>query len=236
MWGSRLGCVWEGGCRGIYDCHPPGGSRGGCPTLADYSLSRRMALAWVISHPKAPDPENTPARGNTARVAGLLYLLAGGSGFFSFMYVPNTLIVRGDASATARRLLATDMLFRFGIVAELISSVAFIFLVLTLYRLLAFVDRTRALVMVILVLVAIPVVLLDAVNQVAALTLIRGADFLSVFDRAELEALGMLFLRLHGAGLFIAQIFWGLWLIPFGLLVMRSGFIPRILGILLIAN
>jgi hypothetical protein len=76
----------------------------------------------------------------------------------------------------------------------------------------------------------------NEVNNIAALILFRGADFLSVFDKPQLDALGMLFLRLRGQGLVVNEIFWGLWLFPFGLLVMRSGFIPRILGVLLIVN
>ncbi|MEK7282800.1 MAG: DUF4386 domain-containing protein, partial [Acidobacteriota bacterium] len=76
----------------------------------------------------------------------------------------------------------------------------------------------------------------NVVNNIAALTLFRGADFLAVFDKPQRDALGMLFLRLHGQGLVINEMFWGLWLFPFGVLVMRSGFIPRILGVWLIIN
>jgi hypothetical protein len=173
---------------------------------------------------------------NPGRVAASLYLVACLSGAFSFMYLNKTLIEPGNASATANNIRASEMLFRIGIVSELISSIAFVFAVLALYRLLQGVNRTLASVMVILVLAAVPVVLLNVASKVAALTLMRGPDFLSAFDRPQLDALALLFLRIHGAGLVVAQIFWGLWLIPFGLLVMRSGSIPRILGALLIAN
>jgi hypothetical protein len=172
---------------------------------------------------------------NTARVAGALYLLSGLPAVFSYVYVPSTLFVHGNATATANNILASEMLFRVSIVSELFSVVAFIFLVRALYRLLNGVDKKHASLMVTLVLLSVPISFLNVVNEIAALTLLRGADFLSVFDKRQLEALAMLFLRLHSQGLFVAQIFWGLWLFPFGVLVMRSGFIPRILGVLLIA-
>jgi hypothetical protein len=90
--------------------------------------------------------------------------------------------------------------------------------------------------MVALFLISVAIGFVNEVNNIAALILFRGAEFLSAFDKPQLDALGMLFLRLRGRGLVVNALFWGLWLFPFGLLVMRSGFIPRILGILLIIN
>jgi hypothetical protein len=171
-----------------------------------------------------------------ARVAGLLYVLMGATAPFTLIYLPRKLIVPGNAAATASNVLASEMLFRIGIVAALISSVAFVFLVMALYRLLSGVNKSHASVMVVLVLVSVAIGFVNEVNNIAALILFRGADFLSVFDKPQLDALGMLFLRLRGQGLVVNEIFWGLWLFPFGLLVMRSGFIPRILGVLLIVN
>jgi len=173
---------------------------------------------------------------NTARVAGLLYVLTGITGAFSLMYVPQTLIVPGNATATANNILASEMLFRIGIVSGLVSGTAFIFLVRALYRLLNEVSKTHASLMVTLVLVSVAIGCLNEVNNIAALTLFRGADFLAVFDKPQRDALAMLFLRLHAQGNFINEIFWGLWLFPFGVLVMRSRFLPRILGVLLIVN
>ncbi len=173
---------------------------------------------------------------NTARVAGLLYLLMGLPAAFSLMYVPQTLIVPGNATATANNILAHETLFRFGIVSGLISGIAFIFLVWALYRLLNGVSKTHASLMVTLVVVSVAIEFLNEVNNLAALTLFRGANFLAVFDKPQRDALGMLFLRLNSQGNFVNEIFWGLWLLPFGLLVMRSGFIPRLLGVLLIVN
>ena len=173
----------------------------------------------------------------TARFAGLLYVLLGLTAPFSLIYIPRTLIVRGDAAATASRILASEGLFRLGIVSELASATISIFLVMVLYRLFNGVNKMHASLMVILgALISAPISFLNVVSELAALTLLHGPPFLSVFDKARLEALALFFLGLHSQGLVVAQILWGLWLFPFGLLVMRSRFLPRILGVLLIVN
>lgn len=168
-----------------------------------------------------------------ARIAGLLYLLASIPAPFCLIYVPNTLIVPGDATATANHVRASETLFRLGIASELIAFIMFIFVVLALYCLFKRVSEKYALAMATLLLVSIPISLLNALNEIAALVLVSGANFQSVFNKDQLDALAYLFLRLHGQGFIIAGIFWGLWLFPFGMLVIRSGFIPRILGVLL---
>ena len=169
-----------------------------------------------------------------ARVAGSLYLLASIPGVFSLLYIPSHFIVSGDAAATASRIASSEFVFRLGIVAELTGFIGFIFVVRALYRLLCGVNKAHASLMLTLMLVSIPISLLNVLNETAALTLLRGANFLSVFDKPQREALALLFLHLHFDGFSVAQVFWGLWLIPFGLLVYKSGFLPRILGVLLI--
>jgi Domain of unknown function (DUF4386) len=166
-----------------------------------------------------------------ARVAGAVYLSLVLTAPFSLLYVPGKLIVRGNAVATASNILTHEMLFRLCIVSELFSSVIFICLGLALYRLLSGVNKTWAGAMAALVLVSAAVGFLNVLNYVAALTLIHGADFLGAFETPQRYALGMLFLRLHGQGEMMNEIFWGLWLFPFGLLVFRSGFLPRFLGV-----
>jgi hypothetical protein len=171
-----------------------------------------------------------------ARVAGAVYLSMVVTAPFSLIYIPSALFVRGNATATANNILAHETLFRLGIVADLITSVIFICLVIALYRLLCGVNKTLAWLMVALVLVSAAVGFMNVLNHIAALTLFRGADFLAVLEKPHRDALGMLFIRLHGQGNVINEIFWGLWLLPFGVLVMRSGFLPRILGGWLIIN
>jgi Domain of unknown function (DUF4386) len=169
----------------------------------------------------------------TARVAGLLYLLMAITGAFSIMYIPSAFIVSGDATATANKIKASESLYRIGIANDLITQIIFIFLVLTLYQLLKRVNQRDALLMVILVLVSVPMSFLNMLNLSAPLIVLSGADFLSVFEQQQLDALAMLFLSLRSRGISAVSTFWGLWLFPFGLLVYRSGFIPRILGVFL---
>ncbi len=171
-----------------------------------------------------------------ARVAGAVYSSMVVTAPFSLIYVPNKLIVRGDATATAANILAHETLFRLSIFADLIGHVIFICLAIALYRLLSNVSRNWALLMVGFVLVSAAVGFLNALNNIAALILFRGGDFLTVFDTAQLNAFGMLFVRLHSQGIFIDELFWGVWLFPFGLLVFRSGFLPRFIGVWLMIN
>lgn len=172
----------------------------------------------------------------TAQLAGLLYLLSSLPGVFALIYVPGKLIVSGDAKATADRIRTSGTLFRWGIGAGLLGMTLFIFVALVLYRLFKPVSEKHALAMLVLILLSMPISFLNVLNDVAALNLVgggSGANFLSVIDARERDALAYLFLRLHGQGFVVAQIFWGLWLFPFGICVMRSGFIPRFLGVLL---
>ena len=171
-----------------------------------------------------------------ARVAGAVYLSMVFTAPFSLIYVPNKLIVRGDATATAANILNHETLFRVAIFADLVGHVIFICLAIALYRLLSNVNRTWALLMVGFVLASATVGFLNTLNNIAALILFRGGDFLTVFEKPQLNALGYLFIRLHSQGIFIDEIFWGVWLFPFGLLVFRSGFLPRFIGVWLMIN
>jgi hypothetical protein len=178
--------------------------------------------------------EKTNSIKKTARVAGGLYLLVAVFGAFSIIFVSSTLIVPGDATTTVNNIMASEMLFRFGFVGGLITQTLQILLVLVLFKLLKPVSRNLALLMVIFSLIGIPIAMLNLLNQFAALLLLSGANYLTVFDAGQLHALVLLFLELQSHGVSIAAIFWGLWLLPLGYLVFKSGYIPGILGILLI--
>ncbi len=174
---------------------------------------------------------------NPGRVAGLLYLLLALLAPYRLMYIPGTLFVSGNASATASNIANHELLFRFGIITDLLCGVTIVFVTLALYRLLKDVNHNLAMVMVIVGgILPAAVDFFNVLNDAAALTLIRGADFLSVFDQPQREALAMLFLRLHHQVVLGAEILWGLWLFPFGILVYKSGFLPRLLGVWLIIN
>src|SRR5919108_5304128 len=136
----------------------------------------------------------------TARTAGAIYLSMVVTAPFTLIYVPNKLIVYGDASATANNVLAHEAMFRLAIVGDLLTHVIFISLGIALYRLLSSVNKTWAMLMVVFVSVSAAVGFLDTLNNVAALILFRGGDFLAVFDKAQLNALGYLFIRLHSQG------------------------------------
>jgi hypothetical protein len=173
----------------------------------------------------------------TARLAGLLYLLASIPGAFALLYVPAKLVVPGAAAATADRLRAFGTLLRMGIGAELVGFSIFIFVALVLYRLFKPVSERNALAMMVLFLISAPISFINIVNEIAALELAGGAgraNYLSAIDPHVRDSLAYLFLNLHDAGNMVAQVFWGLWLVPFGICVIRSGFIPRFLGVLLL--
>jgi hypothetical protein len=168
-----------------------------------------------------------------ARFAGLLYFVGALITPIGIMYVPLRLIVKGDAAATADNIRASESLFRLGIASELAGAIIFLFVVLALYHLFKGVNQKHALAMAILLMISFPISFATAVNNFAAMYLVSGVDYLSMFDKSQLDGLAYLSLRLHSAGLMVASIFWGLWLFPFGWLVIRSGFIPRFLGVFL---
>lgn len=152
----------------------------------------------------------------------ILYPLWMVAGMFSLMYVPSALIVVGDAATTASNIIANEFLFRASIVGVLITSLIFIFAVLLLYKLFEPVNRTYSLLMVIFALISVPIEMLNVLNRIAALFLLDKADQM------------MLFLNLGAEGVFIASIFWGLWLFPLSYLVYKSGYFPKIMGSLVI--
>ena len=172
-----------------------------------------------------------------ARFAGILYTLANLAAPFAIIYLPSLLIVPGDATATADHVRTSIGFVRMGIAAELINATVIVFAALAFYRLFKAVDHNQATLMVILGgLMVAPIYFLNSLNDAAALLLARGADFLSVFQKPQRDAIAMLFLRLHHHGVVANEIFWGLWLFPLALLVLKSGFFPRFLGVWLIIN
>jgi len=168
-----------------------------------------------------------------ARLAGFLYLIANVPAPFALIYLPARFIVRGDAAATAHNIMASESLFRLGIVAHLFNLIANLLLVLALYQLLKVVSKRIAALMVMFVLAAVPIGMLNELNQIAVLQLLSGTDYLNVFTTEQLQSLAYQFIRLHSQGISIMMIFWGLWLFPMGYLIFKSNFMPRIIGILL---
>jgi hypothetical protein len=166
-----------------------------------------------------------------ARVAGLLYIVGSLVAVVRLIYIPNALIVSENATATVNNIARHELLFRFGILSQLLTGALWIFVTLALYRLFKGVDRRLAVLMVILgSLMQVPIFFVNSVNDAAALLFVRDTDFLSLFDKPQRDAFAMLFLNLHHYGDLANEIFWGLWLLPFGRLVYKSRFLPRVLG------
>jgi len=166
-----------------------------------------------------------------AQRAGLLYVLASSLAPFAYLYVPGVLLVEGDALATADRVRASENLLRAAIVAELYGVTVLICASLALYQLFKRVDQRTSILMAVLMLVSVPISYVNALNNIAPLILLKNPAIAAVLDPGQVAAQVTFFLRLHNYGLVINQIFWGLWLFPIGVLVMRSGFIPRWLGV-----
>lgn len=169
------------------------------------------------------------------RLTGLLYVLLSMAGVYGLIYVPNALIVHGNAAATAHNILASETFYRSGVVADLVGQALFILIGLALYRLLKGVDRTLAALMLILVLVPIPITFMAEVHHLAVPTILDASGPMAAFGEAQRNAQMMVSLRDYSSAILVAEIFWGLWLFPLGVLVFRSGFLPRFLGVLLLA-
>jgi hypothetical protein len=165
----------------------------------------------------------------TARIAGLWYLCFS-LGPFYLLYVPSQTVVHDDAAATAARVLSHQTLFRWGMLSETLGAVIFIGLSLALYRLFEDVNRHRARQLVALVLVSSALVMVAVVFNAAALYAFRGGNALAAFDSHTREAVGMVLIQMHTQANGINQMFWGLWLLPFGALVLSSRFLPRWIG------
>lgn len=171
---------------------------------------------------------------STARRAGLLYFLILILAPLNLIYFPSLFIVPGNATATALKITSGELLYRVGIFVELLDGIIFLLLVSCLYELFKGVDRALARVMVLLVSVCVAFSLVNLLNLIAPLIVLSGADFLAPFTKAQLDAIALGFLKLRSNGHNVAMAFWALWLFPFGMLVIKSGFIPRLLGYLLI--
>ncbi len=172
----------------------------------------------------------------TARMAGFLYLIYIVTTIVADVFGRSSLIVFGDAAATAQNIMASEWQFRIGVTGDLVSVVFFLLAAWALYVLLKPVNKDLALLFVLLNLGGVAVYSINLLNQFAALLLLSGADYLKVFQADQLQALAMFFLTLHHNGYWIAQIFFGAWLFPLGYLVFKSGFLPRILGIVMMIH
>lgn len=168
-----------------------------------------------------------------ARVAGVSYLITIIMGVFAEIFVRGKLVVRGDAAATAANILAHESLYRFGLAADLVMLSAYIVVTLLLYVLLKPVGRSLSLLAALFSMVGIATLSVNCLNHVAPLLLLGGAPSPSAFDTGQLQVLALFFLKLHAWGYGIASVFFGTYCIMVGYLIFRSGFLPRIIGVLM---
>lgn len=173
---------------------------------------------------------NSPQK--TARVAAFVFLGIFFLGMSTELFIRPGMIVPGDAAATVKNIAASETLFRLSLVSDLVRQVLLMLLPLVLYKLLKPVNKTIAALMVIFALVGVSISMLNELNHFAVLLLSSGADYLTAFNVDQLNTQVMFFLELRKYGTYIPQIL-SFWVLFLGYLVFKSGFLPRILGILL---
>jgi hypothetical protein len=174
------------------------------------------------------------SRKQIARRAGALYLAMSLSAI-NLVYFPAAFLVRGDAAATAARIEAAPRLYRLLVLVDLAAGVAAIFLAMTLYQLFQEVDRRQARLLVAMLLVQVPIMFLVTLLQMAPRVVLSGSGYWSVFEKPQRDALALGLLNLRTQAIGGLSIYWGLWLLPLGILTYRSAFLPRLLGVFLIA-
>jgi len=171
-----------------------------------------------------------------ARIAGCLYLIVAVLGGFAELSVRSSIVAPGDAAATAENIRASATLFRLGFVSDLVQATCFLLTAMALYLLLKHVNTLVASAMVTFVAVSVAIMCLNLLNQFVALSIATGEGYASVFGSVGSDTLAMLFVDMHHDGYLIAQIFFGLWLLPLGYLVVKSGYFPRALGVVLMVG
>jgi len=177
----------------------------------------------------------TASRKGIARLAGLLYLIWIGTGLYGMFYIPSKINMQGDAVIAAQSILSNEFLFRTGIINGLISSTIWLFMVLVFYRLFKSVNERQAKLLVALVIVQIPVGFITEAFNITSLMILKG-EVLKAFELSQRQELAILFLKISDYVVSTLVLFWGLWLFPLGILVYRSRFLPRFLGVWLVIN
>jgi hypothetical protein len=171
---------------------------------------------------------------NTARLAGLLWVLTAATAGFSLIYVRPKLIVFADAAATVSNIIAFESLFRAGIASSIFSQIFAFFFGLTIFRLFKDVNKTLAMVFLTSLLLGVGVWVVNSLSNLGALTLVTNPDYVRAFPPDQLNAIAMTFLRMNNYGIGLGEIFTALYMFSLGWLIIRSGYLPRVIGILLI--
>ena len=170
----------------------------------------------------------------TARTAGLLYLLMVVFGLIAEIFFRQKLFVAADIAATANNILSNTFLYRIGITSDIIMALIYLLTALVLYKLLSPINKNMAAAMVVFTTAGSVVLMFNVLNEIAPLYILSGNEYLGAFDPEQLQSLAMLFYNLYQHGYMIGQIFFALWVLPLGILIYKSGFIPKIFGILFV--
>ena len=168
-----------------------------------------------------------------ARVGGFAYLIIIVAGAFGEMYVRSRIIVSGDATTTASNILSDSLLWRIGIAGDLLMHVCDVIVMMCLYVLLKPVNKNLALLAVLFNLIQTSVLVANKLNLLVPLFLLSNADYLKAFDPHQLQSLSYLFLKAHGLGFGVGLIFFGFECLILGYLIFRSGFLPKVIGVLI---
>jgi hypothetical protein len=199
----------------------------------EQNLKSNKTTAPVFDNLKG-DTVKSPKR--LARIAGLLYLIVGIFGGFAVGYATPKVYAAGNAATTIQNILDNSGLVLLSVIADLLQATVFIFLALALYALLKDVNKNVARAMVTLVAIATAIMCLNEIFQFSALRVAGDGSYATAFGAAGSQALVMLLMDMHHYGFLIAQIFFGLWLVPLGYLAYKSGMFPRALGVVLVAG
>ncbi len=167
----------------------------------------------------------------TARIAGLLYLLMAVLGLIAEVLFRQNLFV-ADMAVTANNILANTFIYRIGITSDILMALVYLLTALALYKLLSPVDKNIAGAMVVFTTAGSVLLMFNVLNEVSPLYLLSGGEYLSAFSAAQLQSLAMFFYNLYQHGYMIGQIFFALWVLPLGILICKSGYIPKVFGIL----
>src|SRR5215212_9323754 len=195
-----------------------------------------MLMTTTLAPPFSTAPATSDARSLRSRIrfATFLYVVMNNLGVFNLIYVPLAFRVAGDATATMRRVAESPMTYRSGILCGLFSGILFLVVACLLHDLFKDVDRKQAMLLVVSVSGAVAIGLANLIPQIGVLVVSSKAEYLTVFTRPQLDAAGLALINLVSAGDILAMAFWGVWLFPFGVLIIKSRFIPRVLGVFLI--
>ena len=172
----------------------------------------------------------------TARIAGILFLMMVVFGLAAEMFFRQKIFSSSDITMTANNILSNNFLYRAGILSDMLMSLSFLFTALVLYKLLSSVNKSMAATMVVFATAGSVLLLFNILIETAPLYILSSNDYMSAFDISQKQSLAMLFYNLYQHGYMIGQIFFSLWVLPLGILIYKSGFMPKILGILFIVE